>query len=86
MQKLETELKKMGINVDDPGFDIRQFEVPNPRPPKMGAASIGGLPPPQGVIQNIIPPPPPQNAPNMNAIGGPPPPGLRIPPPGHEHI
>jgi hypothetical protein len=24
----------MGINVDDPTFDISQFEVQNPRPPK----------------------------------------------------
>jgi hypothetical protein len=34
MNKLDQELKKMGINVDDPNFDISQFEVPNPRPPK----------------------------------------------------
>ena len=32
--KLENDLKKMGINVDDPKFDIALFEVPNPRPPK----------------------------------------------------
>jgi hypothetical protein len=34
MIKLDHELKRMGIDIDDPKFDIKKFEVPNPRPPK----------------------------------------------------
>lgn len=33
-QKLEKDLVKQGINVDDPKFDIKDYEVPEPRPPK----------------------------------------------------
>ena len=33
-QKLDQELKKLGIDVDAPDFEISKFEVPNPRPPK----------------------------------------------------
>lgn len=33
-QKLEKELLKIGINVDDPKFSIKDYEVPDPRPPK----------------------------------------------------
>ena len=32
--KLDNELKKMGIDVDAPDFNINQYTVPNPRPPK----------------------------------------------------
>ena len=53
MIKLDNELKKMGINVDDPNFDISKFEVPNPRPPKTrgwvgGPQSHAPIRPPQG--------------------------------------
>ena len=33
-QKLEKELLKMAINVDDPKFNIKEFEVADPRPMK----------------------------------------------------
>lgn len=31
-QKLEKELQRMGINVDDPKFNIKDYDVPEPRP------------------------------------------------------
>ena len=31
---MENDLKKMGIDIDDPSFQISDFDVPNPRPPK----------------------------------------------------
>lgn len=31
-QKLEKDLLKMGINVDDPAFNIKEYEVEEPRP------------------------------------------------------
>ena len=34
MQKLDNELKKMGINIDDPNFEIEKYDIINPRPPK----------------------------------------------------
>jgi len=30
--KLENQLKDIGINLDDPKFNIKDFEIPNPRP------------------------------------------------------
>ena len=34
MQKLEKELQRMGINVDDPKFNIKDYDVPDVRPAK----------------------------------------------------
>jgi len=34
MQKLEKELIRMGINVDDPKFNIKDYDVPEIRPAK----------------------------------------------------
>ena len=34
VQKLDQELKKNGINIDDKSFELKQYDVPNPRPPK----------------------------------------------------
>ena len=31
-QKLEKDLLKIGIDLDDPKFNIKDYEVPNPRP------------------------------------------------------
>ncbi len=33
-QKLEKELKRLGIDVDDPKFNIKDYDVPDPRPMK----------------------------------------------------
>ena len=30
--KLEKDLLKMGINIDDPTFNIAEYEIPDPRP------------------------------------------------------
>ena len=42
IKKLESDLKKMDIMIEHPSFDIRQFEVPNPRPPKPMVAPVMG--------------------------------------------
>ena len=71
-QKLEKELLKIGINVDDPKFNIKDYEIPNPRPAKKRPEMMAMMPPPMFY-------PPPFGMPP----GGPPPPGfLRMPPPG----
>ena len=90
-QKLEKELLKQGIDVDDAKFNINDFDVPNPRPPKKKPEMLPGMPPgamfyppPMG-----MPPmgmgPPPMGMPPMG-MGPPPmgmPPGfMRMPPPG----
>lgn len=31
-QKLEKELARMGINIDDPKFNLKDYEVEEPRP------------------------------------------------------
>lgn len=31
-QKLEKELKKLGIDVDAPNFNLKDYDVPEPRP------------------------------------------------------
>ena len=51
-QKLEKELLKLGINLDDPKFNLKDYEIPNPRPPKK-KPDMMGMPPP------IYYPPPP---------------------------
>ena len=37
---MENDLKKMGIDIDDPNFTIADYDVPNPRPPKNRAAGM----------------------------------------------
>ena len=61
----------MGINVDDQKFNIKDFEIPNPRPPKKKPDNIMGQPPPMFY--------PPHGGPPM---GMPPPGFMRMPPPG----
>ena len=71
-QKLEKDLLKLGIDLDDPKFNIKDYEIPNPRPPKRRPEMMGMMPPPMYY-------PPPMGMPPM----GPPPPGyMRMPPPG----
>lgn len=80
MQKLERELQRLGVNVDDPKFNIKDYDVPDPRPPKR---KPGMMPPPgmHGIPPGMFYPPPP-------GMGGPPPgmqgppPGMGVPPPG----
>lgn len=43
-QKLEKELQRMGINVDDPKFNIKDFDVPEPRPKRRRLDGPGGPP------------------------------------------
>ena len=71
-QRLEKELLKIGIDLDDPKFNIKDYEIPNPRPSKRRADMMSMIPPPMYY-------PPPMGMPPM----GPPPPGyMRMPPPG----
>ena len=50
--KLDKELKNLGINVDDPNFDISDYQMINPRPqkrqmfPPQGMAPMGMMPQP----------------------------------------
>ncbi len=85
-QKLEKELIKMGINIDDPKFNIKDYEIPNPRPPKKRPEMPGMVPmfypPPFGMPPGAPPPgfmrmPPP---PGMGPPGMMPPPGMMRPP------
>ena len=70
--KLEKDLKKMGIDIDDPNFNIKDYEVPDPRPPKRKEPMMMFLPPglPPGAMPPGMPP------------GGMPPGMMRMPPPG----
>ncbi len=73
--KLEKELQRMGINIDDPKFNIKDYEIPNPRPQKRRPDMM--MPPPM----MFYPPPMPYGM-GPPPTGGPPPPGyLRMPPP-----
>ena len=75
-QKLEKELLKMGIDVDDPKFNIKDYEIPNPRPPKRRQLDM--MMPPGGMMPGFYPPPM-----GMPPMGMMPPPGyMRMPPPG----
>lgn len=76
-QKLEKDLLAKGINMDDPKFNIKDYEIPNPRPQKRRPEMMGMMPPPPHMYY----PPPPYGM--MPPPGGPPPPGyMRMPPPG----
>jgi len=60
--KIEKELTKMGINVDDPNFDLKDYEVPVPNPPKKKQENVPpfmmhGMPPP-GFMPPMMHPPP----------------------------
>ena len=61
--KLDNELKKLGINVDDPSFDISQYQMINPRPqkrqmfPPQGMAPMGMMPPPMQAVAQQAPAP-----------------------------
>ena len=61
--KFEAELKKQGININNPSFDISHFDVPNPRPPKMPTYDANYYPPhapphaqPHGPPHGVPPP------------------------------
>ena len=85
--KLEQELKRLyDIDIDDPKFDLQDYEIPELRPRKrqktenqmvyghfhpVGAPAIGPLP---GMTGQFLPPPP--------GMFPPPPMGLPMPPPG----
>ncbi|CDW86940.1 UNKNOWN [Stylonychia lemnae] len=83
MQKLEKELHRMGINVDDPKFNIKDFDVPEVRPakkkPETNQAPMPPMfyPPPPGFMR--MPPPGMQPPPGMGPPGMPPP-GMMRPP------
>ena len=81
--KMEAELKKaFGIDLDDPKFNLADYDVPEPRPrklnrtepdifrqihhPMVAGPPMLGLPPPPGMM--------------------PPPPGIFGPPPGMPHL
>ena len=75
-QKLEKELLKMGIDVDDAKFNIKDYEIPNPRPQKRRQLDM--MMPPGGMMPGFYPPPM-----GMPPMGMMPPPGyMRMPPPG----
>ncbi len=61
----------MGINVDDPKFNLKEFDVPEPRPKRRRLDGPGG-PPMPGMFY------PPMGGPPM----GMPPQFMRMPPPG----
>ena len=63
--KLEKELQKMGINVDDSKFNIKDYDVPEPRPKRrrMEGPPPGFFFPPMGMPPGMGPPP---------MMGGPP--------------
>ncbi len=64
---------RFGIDVDDPKFNIKDYEIPNPRPPKK-KPEMGMMPPP-----GMYYPPPGMAPPPMGMM---PPPYMRMPPPG----
>ena len=79
---------KLGINVDDPKFDIHDYDVECPNPPKkkkamdMPHAPFMFLPP-----MGMPPPPPGFPMPPMPPPGFPmTPPGFPMPPPGMPPI
>mmetsp|Transcript_11194 Transcript_11194/g.11260 ORF Transcript_11194/g.11260 Transcript_11194/m.11260 type:complete len:192 (-) Transcript_11194:27-602(-) len=79
--KLEKELKLIGIDIDNPKFRLKDYEIPEPRPQKkkdmppmhmyMGPPP-GGLMPP-GMVPRMGPPP--------GMMPGMPPPGMMMRPP-----
>ena len=56
--KLEKELQKMGINVDDSKFNIKDYDVPEPRPKRrrMEGPPPGFFFPPMGMPPGMGPP------------------------------
>lgn len=80
--KLEKDLLKMGINIDDPTFNIAEYEIPDPRPQKKKEPMMFYPPPGMPLPGMGMPPPgmmrmpPPGMGPPM--MGGP----MRMPPPG----